>query len=94
MLNKSSVHKLAKSRMRSLKTTSNVSTANLHKSDPVRDSVSTNLRIKNEKYTSKILLEQQNLQHILEDKYSLNVSKVDLPVYAQLEALKRGKDFP
>ena len=94
LLNKSSVPKLAKTRMRSLKSAQNISVSNLHRCNPVRDSVSTNLRIKNEKYTSNILLEQHNLQGILEGKFSLNVSKVELPVYAQLEILKKGKEFP
>jgi hypothetical protein len=80
--------------MRSLKSVSLLSATNLNRIDPIRDSVSTNLRIKNERVTSKILLEQQNLQKILENQFSLNVSKVELPVYAQLEILKKGKDIP
>jgi hypothetical protein len=71
-----------------------VPVTNLHNVDPVRDSISTNLRIKNERVTSRILNEQSNLQKILENQFSLNVSKVELPVYAQLEFLKKGKEFP
>lgn len=60
---------------------------------PVRDSISTNLRIKNEKVTSKILMEQFSLQQILSNQFNVKCTKVDLPVYTQLEFLKKDKDF-
>jgi hypothetical protein len=59
------ISKLAKSAQKRLQAlrnnTQRGSGVNLKVQNPIRDSVSTNLRIKNEKVTSKILMEQHSL---------------------------------
>lgn len=57
-----------------------------------KDQFSTNTRIKNEKVTSQILLQQKSLKEILNIKYSLNLPNFELPLYTQIEQMKGFPD--